>query len=592
MATRPIPTDDDIFCSGMPPPPGFVTTAPPDIRPGTIVVAAAAPDVERGHPDQDGWLLSDFYAFNYLLKGVGGKQVWLTAADPLELTQAGPRTGRYLHGNPSRDRKLVLSKNLLDANELTPVTLVRSLDMTSRFLEEVHAASRQAVENQASLLLLVFSHSKGNWEFLLDGGNREEGLSVAQLRGAIAKDCHTVLYSPVCYSGGWFVRDLTRPERTPLDDITMPVTAGPKAMSDAWQNSPSVIRACGSIFANAVIDTLTSSTSPLLDGGDRDGELRVNKDDEQQSEAYRSFCHSVLDICSGHSCHLAHLTSLTFDAPNDQWDWSWTRRTGISLTYFKERWDSLATVQPNLKTPGIDKGKMLPEYLDPSNQSFSDSAAVPRIGEHVEVMRSELRHDPTDKQVKEMAERFLQTCPGDWDSGWGPLTRGCLRAFINGDTAPDPDIDVAAMMAFRWEVSLLADCMVRCFNLAAPNNEPCIMWDRAAWACKAPTFIPEYEERHGGAWGALRNAGVEADPSDVQGPPFVRFAEYLTAAIAASTNLSRGASLSVAVEMGEFMRRIRQSSVERNIEAAICSDTVITKSRELWKTLGRGVQHE
>ncbi|KAK6215706.1 hypothetical protein QIS74_08725 [Colletotrichum tabaci] len=395
----------------------------------------------------------------------------LANSDPRELTQAGPHTGRYLHGKTFRGRKIVLSKKLLDANKLTPVTLVRSSDMTSRFLEEVHAASRRAVENQASLLLLVFCHSKGNWEFLLDSGNREKGLWVAQLRGAIAKNCHTTLYSTA---------------RMPLED-TIPATARPKAMFDAWQNSPSIIRACGSIFANAVIDTLTSSTSPLLESGDR----------------YE-----------------------------------------------------------------INHGKMMPEYLDPSNPSLSDSAAVPRMGGHVEVIRSKLMLNPTDKQVKEMAEKFLQTCPGDWNSGWGPLTRGCLRAFINGNSAPNPDVDVAAMMTFRWEVSLLADYMARYFNLTAPNNEPCIMWDSAAWMFKAPTIIPDYEERHEDAWSALRNARVEADPSDVQGPPFGRFADYLTAAVAV-LNPSRESSLSVAGEMGEFMQRIRQSSVERNLEAPI-----------------------
>ncbi|OBR09835.1 hypothetical protein CH63R_05527 [Colletotrichum higginsianum IMI 349063] len=427
----------------------------------------------------------------------------LANSDPRELTQAGPHTGRYLHGNSFRNRKIVLSKKLLEANELTPVTLVRSSDMTSRFLEEVHAASRRTVENQVSLLLLVFCHSKGNWEFLLDSGNKEEGLSVAQLRGAIAKNCHATLYSTACYSGGWVVRDLTHSGHIPVDD-NMPATSKPKALFDAWQNSPSIIPACGSIFANAVIDTLASSTSPLLESGDRDGELSVDKEDGQQSEAYQSFCHSVLDVGSGHSRYFAHLTSLTFDALNGQWDRSWNQWSGIPLVYFKERWNSLVTVQSHFKTPETDHLKMLPENLDPSNPPFSESAAVPRMAGHVEVIRSELMRDQTDKK----------------NSGWGPLTRGCLRAFIKGNKAPDPDIDVAAMMAFRWEVSLLADYMVRYFNLAAPNNEPCIMWDSAAWRCKAPTIIPDYDEGHEDAWSALRNAAVEADPSDVQGSPF------------------------------------------------------------------------
>lgn len=56
----------------------FPTTTPPVIRPGTIVVAATAPSIAAGLSVGDESYLSDFYAFNYLLEGVAGKQVWLS----------------------------------------------------------------------------------------------------------------------------------------------------------------------------------------------------------------------------------------------------------------------------------------------------------------------------------------------------------------------------------------------------------------------------------------------------------------------------------------------------------------------------------
>ncbi|KAK3315231.1 hypothetical protein B0H66DRAFT_536104 [Apodospora peruviana] len=36
---------------------------------------------------EDGWFLSDFYAFNYLLKGSVADQVWLTAAEPSKFVE-------------------------------------------------------------------------------------------------------------------------------------------------------------------------------------------------------------------------------------------------------------------------------------------------------------------------------------------------------------------------------------------------------------------------------------------------------------------------------------------------------------------------
>ena len=68
----------------------FISYTLPEIDDNTIVVAAAHPTLHHAHATSgDGWFLSDFYAFNYLLKGVGHRgdqgrnipgQVWLTAA--------------------------------------------------------------------------------------------------------------------------------------------------------------------------------------------------------------------------------------------------------------------------------------------------------------------------------------------------------------------------------------------------------------------------------------------------------------------------------------------------------------------------------
>ena len=67
----------------------FISYTLPEIFDNTIVVAAAHPTLRHAHAKSDGWFLSDFYAFNYLLKGVGHRgdqvrnipgQVWLTAS--------------------------------------------------------------------------------------------------------------------------------------------------------------------------------------------------------------------------------------------------------------------------------------------------------------------------------------------------------------------------------------------------------------------------------------------------------------------------------------------------------------------------------
>lgn len=61
-------------------PPSFVTKTPPNIDDNTVIVAVASPDLETGVQSRNGRFLSDFYAFNYLFKGLGHSQTWLTAA--------------------------------------------------------------------------------------------------------------------------------------------------------------------------------------------------------------------------------------------------------------------------------------------------------------------------------------------------------------------------------------------------------------------------------------------------------------------------------------------------------------------------------
>ena len=51
--------------------PYFITHTPPVVFGNPRIIAATHPNVRLGHPNRDGWFLSDFYAFNYLLKGLG-----------------------------------------------------------------------------------------------------------------------------------------------------------------------------------------------------------------------------------------------------------------------------------------------------------------------------------------------------------------------------------------------------------------------------------------------------------------------------------------------------------------------------------------
>ena len=103
-----------------------------------------------------------------------------------------------LHGDPYRTRHVVLSEDLLDDDEYTPVTVVKSPNMIDEFLKAVKKASELAKREDAPLLLLVFCHGLPGHQLLLEDG---KGLSIVRLKGFIEPGCRVTLVTTACYSG-------------------------------------------------------------------------------------------------------------------------------------------------------------------------------------------------------------------------------------------------------------------------------------------------------------------------------------------------------------------------------------------------------
>ncbi|KOS43337.1 hypothetical protein ACN38_g5742 [Penicillium nordicum] len=97
----------------------FISSTVPVVDENTIILGATHPTLSTADPQEDGWFISDFYAFNYLFKGLGMQQTWLTAVEPAKLVE---KYGPFLHGNPYEERKICLSQELLDSDEPSPVT--------------------------------------------------------------------------------------------------------------------------------------------------------------------------------------------------------------------------------------------------------------------------------------------------------------------------------------------------------------------------------------------------------------------------------------------------------------------------------------
>ncbi|KAL5394905.1 hypothetical protein PMIN02_004543 [Paraphaeosphaeria minitans] len=96
----------------------------------TRILAVCGIPVEDSSSTEDGWLYSDFYAFQHLLEGVVANQVWIANASNRELV-----TGHkaFLHGNPFHDRKVVLNYDMVRKGFGDKVVVVPTLQLRETF---------------------------------------------------------------------------------------------------------------------------------------------------------------------------------------------------------------------------------------------------------------------------------------------------------------------------------------------------------------------------------------------------------------------------------------------------------------------------
>ena len=169
MTTK-TPERQELACgahSNLPTTRTFVTTTLPEIRPDTIVIAATHPTLSQADPTEDGWFISDFYAFNLLLKGCGHSQTWLSAVSPDALVK---KWKEFLHGDPRQDRKIVLNQELISKGIFSPITVVAPSTIIDSLLAKVAAATATG----KPVLIMIFCHGLSNFHLVLDGKDKKE----------------------------------------------------------------------------------------------------------------------------------------------------------------------------------------------------------------------------------------------------------------------------------------------------------------------------------------------------------------------------------------------------------------------------------
>ncbi|KAK4211443.1 hypothetical protein QBC37DRAFT_402496 [Rhypophila decipiens] len=125
-----------------------------DIAPNSLILGVCGVNLESSNPDAEGWYVSDFYAFNTLLRGHGWKQTWLTPVSPNDLVKT---YGDFSHGNPYEPRKVVLSKGIIDEQLITPPFIVPEGQMKETFFQVLEEYREESEASGAPIVVLLFA---------------------------------------------------------------------------------------------------------------------------------------------------------------------------------------------------------------------------------------------------------------------------------------------------------------------------------------------------------------------------------------------------------------------------------------------------
>lgn len=333
--------------------PEFNTHTPPDITPHTRVLAVLGIRPREAAPNDDGWLLSDFFAFYHMFRGLTKNQTWMHALDLEDLVAAH---GQYLHGDPFKTRKIVLDKGILDratqARDLHPVK-IGSLQVG--FREQLKIQSEAAVKEGQGLLVLIFGHGNGkNGGFLLP--SLESTVKEDEISKIVAGlDIPITIISTACYSGGWSCNnnfDMSvaakrihhKEPGTEFNKDTL-MAAGSEFKGKPWNYTTTIGRACGPMFSTAMIEALTrlENKRPLMELDEDDD---TGHSEEQQS-TYEDFSKTVYETLLQDVDRRGYQHDISFSAQDDAWEMCWRERTGIPLGAYEARWNSLEDHDPD-----------------------------------------------------------------------------------------------------------------------------------------------------------------------------------------------------------------------------------------------------
>ncbi|KAI4249759.1 MAG: hypothetical protein L6R40_000548 [Gallowayella cf. fulva] len=577
----------------------FNIHAPPDITPNTRIIAVLGIPQEDSTKRANEWFISDFFAFWNLFQGVTIRpQHWLHCLDFEQLVQ-GEKV--YLHGNPYKERKVVLDHKILqkayqgkDAIRQVPPSQPHML--LKEFKDTVKAECKSAAATGHNVLLLMFGHGDpDNYGIHLGG---KSTLFTPKLLKFLLKgiSVSVTMLTTQCFGGGWSC--------SPHVNLTTMTAAGTTKDSKSWRYSGSTGRACGSMFATAIINKLIEhpATGDPLGTEDDEGNGGPADWTKDQHESYASFSQAVYESLLRGVDRRGLEHHITFSAQDDAWSMCWGPRTGIPLENFRQRWQELPTFPADKTLHPGDPFNRDPLVTDAQRQEYQDlwkAEKARRLAEPTVIMPSAPSEstgsilgkrkmsgcyggtlDGLIRTVKTLAGDYLRSNPGMDDSSLSGALHYDIGKIL-ADQEKDQSVveETLRIIQYRMEHQSTADRYLELMNIPAPHDTKCCEFDTRFLIDEVPD--PKYE--------AIKDMIYDGHllfphPEKGQGHAFTKGIEYLIIAFHVAKS-----DQEVVMEKLQALKAQVEAEVEQNKTFVKRDPEVARKRHKVFKAFGLGI---
>ena len=474
--------------------PGSVIFTLPDITEHTRIVAVCgvadagdSVDTDKGpeglaSPGQDGWFVSDFYAFKHILKDAGLSQKWITCDSPYALVK---RYGNYVQGSPFYERKVVLSETELKKPEfMRDMVSCHKNTLKATFMEYLEKDAKAALKDGQPLVVFVFAHGDYHDDFGMQIGptpDKSNLFGVNSFKKIVDPGTRVTVFTTACCSGGWAVYNDFSMKGEGVDDVytdlgfklnaSLATAAGPMSETISYGASISLGRYCGSFWASALLSVFreesekaTASTSSSSTSS------KIPPEDTPQSQqTFIAFTEQVHDTVMQFD-RTSHEHQIRFAAQDDDWFSAWGQRSGIPLINFKKNWDQLETVASVQNPSGVaNRGR-------PINASEVDTSIPGQTGS--------FRNRPGTvktwaNSLKRECVLYLNSNPGPDNLANNTAFHTLMRNFSSGkypETMSNME-KVFKHVYFRKNLAKLASDLLDLARIPLPKGWKCAKFD-------------------------------------------------------------------------------------------------------------------